>query len=170
MPAQTTAAEVVVVLDALAAVGCRAWVGGGWGVDALVGRQTRAHRDLDVVADAAAEPAALDALRALGYRVEVDWRPVRVELGAPGRGRVDLHPMALDVAGNGVQAGPDGTSFVYPVQCFVTGTIGGRAVPCLSAERQLAAHTGYEPREQDLADLALLRALTGAPAGGATSR
>jgi lincosamide nucleotidyltransferase A/C/D/E len=41
-------ADVLAVLDALAHAGCRAWVGGGWGVDALVGRPTRSHRDLDL--------------------------------------------------------------------------------------------------------------------------
>ena len=161
-----TAAQVVVVLDALDAVGCRAWVGGGWGVDALVGRQTRPHRDLDVVADAAVERAALAALGALGYAVETDWRPVRVELGAPGLGWVDLHPMVLDAAGNGVQAGPAGASFVYPAECFVTGTIAGRPVGCLSVERQVLFHSGYEPREVDRADLALLQDLLEGTAPG----
>jgi lincosamide nucleotidyltransferase A/C/D/E len=37
----------VELLEQLAAVG-PAWVGGGWGVDALVGRQTRSHADLAV--------------------------------------------------------------------------------------------------------------------------
>lgn len=154
-----TASQVLVVLDALEAVGCRAWIGGGWGVDALVGRQTRPHRDLDLVADATAQEAALAALEALGYAVETDWRPVRVELGAPGLGWVDLHPMVLDAGGNGVQAGLDGASFGYPAECFVTGTVAGRTVGCLSVARQLEAHTGYRPRDVDLADLELLRGL-----------
>ena len=38
-----TAADVVEVLEWLEAVGVRAWVDGGWGVDALVGEATRAH-------------------------------------------------------------------------------------------------------------------------------
>lgn len=162
-PEGMSAEQVLVVLDALGAVGCRAWIGGGWGVDALVGRQTRPHRDLDVVADAAVEQAAIDALERLGYAVETDWRPVRVELGAGGLGWVDVHPMVLDAAGNGLQAGLDGASFVYPVECFVTGTVGGRLVGCLSAEQQIVFHQGYEPRDVDLADLALLRGLV---AGG----
>jgi lincosamide nucleotidyltransferase A/C/D/E len=39
--------EVLGVLGDLANAGCAVWVG-GWGVDALVGRQTRLHRDLDL--------------------------------------------------------------------------------------------------------------------------
>src|SRR5436305_13032130 len=105
-----SAAEVLAVLDALAAAGCPAWIGGGWGVDALAGRQTRSHRDLDLAIDAAGETAALAALAARGYVVETDWRPVRVEVAAPPGRWVDLHPVAFGADGSGTQAGPDGTS------------------------------------------------------------
>ncbi|MDQ3485221.1 MAG: hypothetical protein M3445_07400 [Actinomycetota bacterium] len=44
--------EVLAILAALEATGTRLWVAGGWGVDALVGRQTRARRDLDLLLDA----------------------------------------------------------------------------------------------------------------------
>lgn len=154
-----TATEVHAVLDALAAVECRAWVGGGWGVDALVGAQSRPHRDLDLAIAADAEGAALQVLDALGYRIETDWRPVRLEVVAADRGRVDLHPLTFDEAGDGHQAGLDGTSFAYPASCFTTGTIAGRLVGCLTVGQQLLFHSGYEPRDIDRADLALLRAL-----------
>lgn len=150
------------VLDALAAAGCPAWAGGGWGVDALIGRQTRPHRDLDLAVDAGHEQAALAEVRRLGYAVSTDWRPVRVEL-TRGEDHVDLHPVAFDPAGNGRQAGPDGTVFDYPADCFVVGTLHGRPVPCLSVDQQIRFHTGYRPREVDLHDLALLRAIRTAP-------
>jgi lincosamide nucleotidyltransferase A/C/D/E len=55
---ETALSEVLDVLAALAALGRRFWLEGGWGVDALVGHQTRAHRDLDVDLDAfAAAPS-----------------------------------------------------------------------------------------------------------------
>jgi lincosamide nucleotidyltransferase A/C/D/E len=47
------AESVLEVLSALSA--CRVWAAGGWGVDALVGHQTRDHRDLDLALDAAHE-------------------------------------------------------------------------------------------------------------------
>jgi lincosamide nucleotidyltransferase A/C/D/E len=46
---------------------------------------------------------------------------------------------------------------VYPASCFVTGTVGGTAVPCLSAEQQVSFHQGYKPTERDRHDMALLR-------------
>jgi lincosamide nucleotidyltransferase A/C/D/E len=157
----TDADEVHRVLLALDEAGCRAWLAGGWGVDALVGRQTRPHRDLDLLIEAARLDAALGALRGLGYEVETDWLPVRVEVAAPGRGRVDLHPVVFGADGHGVQAGPDGTTYEYPAGCLVPGRIDGREVGCLTVARQVEAHTGYEPRGVDRHDLALLRALAG---------
>lgn len=77
-----------------------------WGVNALVGRQTRSHRDVDIDIDGAFEDEVLTALGELGYAVETDWRPNRVELAAPGRGWVDVHPLVLDDMGNARQA-PD---------------------------------------------------------------
>ena len=157
--------EVRAVLDALDEAGITHWLAGGWGVDALVGRETRAHRDLDllVVADRLEECVGLLARR--GYVVETDWLPVRVELVAPGVGWVDLHPVEVEVTGTAVQQGPDETTYRYPAACRVTGSLRGRPVPCLSAERQLEAHTGYPPRPQDTHDLALLGPLVGVPRG-----
>ena len=152
-----TPAEVHRVVDALTGAGCAAWLVGGWGVDALVGRQTRRHRDLDLLVDATVEAAALEALGRLGYRLAVDWRPVRFELRAPPARCVDLHPVAFDENGDGVQAGPDGTTFRYPAGSFTTGAVGGRAVRCLTAARQRELHHGYAPRAVDQHDLALLR-------------
>jgi lincosamide nucleotidyltransferase A/C/D/E len=154
-----SAADVLPILDQLRAAGCRVWVGGGWGVDALVGRQTRPHRDLDLAIDASDEATAIAVLTALGFRVETDWRPVRVELAAPGARWVDLHPVVFAEDGSGNQADLDGGTFSYPAACFVTGVIAGRVVPCLSVDQQIAFHAGYEPRDVDLADLRQLQAL-----------
>ncbi|MEH1098692.1 nucleotidyltransferase domain-containing protein [Micromonospora sp. CPCC 205561] len=158
--------EVHAVLAALAAAGCRAWIGGGWGVDALVGHQTRTHRDLDLAIAVEHEAAALRALGRLGYLVETDWRPIRVEVVAAGRGRVDLHPLTFDQAGDGHQAGPDGGSFRWPKDCFTIGSIAGRRVDCISVAQQLVFHSGYQPRDVDRADLAWLHRLATSPATG----
>src|ERR1700733_11104567 len=41
--------RVLALMDAFVAAGVSAWVAGGWGVDALIGHQTRRHYDLDLV-------------------------------------------------------------------------------------------------------------------------
>ena len=151
--------EVVRLLDALSQAGSRVWVAGGWGVDVLVGRQTREHGDLDLAIDADGLAAALASLAMLGYRIEVDWLPVRVAL--VGDGRVDLHPVVFDGHGDGVQAGFDGEVFHYPAEGLTVGTMDGRPVPCLAADLQLSFRQGYELRDVDHHDLALLHGLTG---------
>lgn len=153
--------EVGSILAGLRAAGCRVWVGGGWGVDALVGQQTRPHRDLDLAVDAGDEGRAILVLERRGYHVETDWRPVRVELVHEGVGWVDLHPVVFDRSGHGRQADLDGGHFDYPAAAFVVGTLAGVDAPCLSREQQVIFHSGYEPRAQDLHDLHLLGSLQG---------
>ncbi len=159
----TEAVEVLEVLAALDAAGCPAWIAGGWGVDALVGRQTRPHRDLDVLVEASRLDATLALLGARGYVVETDWLPVRVELHRPGGGRIDVHPAVFAADGSARQAGLDGTWFDYPADCFVHGVIGGVRVRCLSREQQVTFHTGYEPRDVDRHDLERLAQLPSDP-------
>ncbi len=157
--------EVLAILGAVEATGTRLWVAGGWGVDALVGRQTRAHRDLDLLVDSQRLEECLALLAARCYAVETDWLPVRVEVVAAGRGWVDVHPVRLAPDGSGVQAGLNGTRFDYPADCFAIGSLAGRGVPCLTAARQRLLHTGYETRPQDVHDLGLLTKLGGANPG-----
>ncbi len=151
--------EVTEILADLREAGCRAWVAGGWGVDALVGGQTRPHRDLDLAMDGGDVPSAIVALEQRGYRVETDWRPVRVDLACVGVGWVDVHPVVFDQDGHGRQAGSEGACFDYPPTAFDTGSLGATQVACLSRQQQLTFHTGYEPRPVDLHDLELLNAL-----------
>ena len=159
------AGQVLTHVDALAAAGVRFWVGGGWGVDALVGRQTRAHHDLDVVVDAERFDELVDGLLATGFEARTDWRPVRLEVAHPDGRRLDVHPVRLAADGTGVQPGPDGTTFDYPEDAFAVGVVDGRPVPCLSVAQQLRFHSGYDPRPEDVHDLALLRGLQGDASG-----
>jgi lincosamide nucleotidyltransferase A/C/D/E len=151
--------EVCRVLDAVSSTGCRYWLQGGWGVDALVARQTREHRDLDVDFDADYEAAVIGALGELGYVIETDWRPTRVELAAPGRGWVDLHPLTIAADGSATQAALGGRVYKYAAAYFTEGCLGDRVVPCISASAQMKFREGYEHRPADTHDLAVLRDL-----------
>ncbi|MFF7171847.1 nucleotidyltransferase domain-containing protein [Streptomyces pseudovenezuelae] len=154
--------EVVRVLDLLRRAGAEVWVGGGWGIDALVGRRTRDHRDLDLMHRQEQEPTVVAALAGAGFVESLDLRPVRFVVTAPGGREIDLHPLVFARDGSAVQAsGEAGRPFVYPASAFVTGTVGGTAVPCLSAEQQVFFHQGYEPSERDRHDMAQLRRLFG---------
>ena len=154
--------DVLDVLALLRRAGVQVWVGGGWGIDALVGEQTRDHRDLDLMHRREQEPAVVAALADAGFVESLDLRPVRFVVTGPGAREIDLHPLVFDEDGSAVQAsGEPEQPFRYPASCFVAGTVAGTAVPCLSAEQQVYFHQGYEPTDRDRHDMARLRDVFG---------
>jgi lincosamide nucleotidyltransferase A/C/D/E len=150
--------DVLAVVSLLEASCCTVWIDGGWGVDALLGRQTRLHLDLDLalaLADVATAQNVL--LRRLDYAVFQDEMPTRLDLRDNADHRLDFHPLAFDNHGNGRQQLPDGSCGVYPAAGLAgIGFIDGQKVRCLSPELQLQFHLGYEPDEDDRRDVALL--------------
>jgi lincosamide nucleotidyltransferase A/C/D/E len=150
------ATEVLRVLDALEVAGVRAGVTGGWGIDALLRRQTREHGDVDLGVPSDRIDEAIDALGATGYAITADERPARVVLDG-AFGKVDLHPIVQLPSGAGVQTGFDGQTFEYPPGSLeAEGEIGGRMVRCGTPLLQVTFHQGYEPREHDRLDMAAL--------------
>jgi lincosamide nucleotidyltransferase A/C/D/E len=149
-------AGLVALLEELSPV---VWVVGGWGVDALVGRHTRPHADLDVIVTADALPGVVARLHADGFATTEDWLPVRIEVAHRDGRRVDLHPVTFAADGSGTQPGLDGAVFVYPVGCSTTGRIAGREVHCLTAAQQLTFRSSFEWRPVDRHDVALLEGL-----------
>jgi len=156
--------DVVQIVTWLEAVGISVWLDGGWGVDALVGRQTRPHDDLDVVIATEDAGHALRRLEAQSFALTVDERPTRFVLRDPRDRRIDFHPVTFDVEGGGVQHLQDGRTFRYPPEGFHgSGSIDGHVVRCLSAEVQMLCHTGYVPDHNDHHDVALLHTRFGLP-------
>ncbi|WP_134121544.1 nucleotidyltransferase domain-containing protein [Kribbella kalugense] len=148
-----TAERVHGLLDALA--GVDVWVDGGWGVDALVGRQTRAHGDLDLGVVRPQLDRAVEVLGGLGYELtDARYVEVTVQLTHAEEGhRVDLHP-STPVLGGTEQLDFDGKTYLIPPA--VEGWIGGRQVRCMPVSAQRRSHQGYEFRRQDLHDMRLL--------------
>src|SRR4051794_25027829 len=148
------ALTVHTVLDVVA----DAVIDGGWGIDALAGRQTRPHDDLDLVVPIDRAHAIVEALTPLGVTPVDDERPTRVVVRrADGSEHVDLHLVDVS-AGGSKQTLPGGLQFTYMLD-DTTGTIDGRSVRCLSPAMQLLTHAGYEPDDDDRADIAVLSSL-----------
>jgi lincosamide nucleotidyltransferase A/C/D/E len=154
-----TADEAIAVIESLEAAGIRVWLDGGWGVDALLGEQTRDHDDVDVVLPLEDVDRAIVALSALGFAVTLDERPTRLVLEDAAGRRIDVHPIVLDGDGSGRQigAGPDGSDAPYPAEGLAgRGRVGGRQVACLTPELLLLHHRGYAPTSKDRRDVSLL--------------
>src|SRR5215203_6925381 len=115
------ASDVASLLGHLSNNGIRVCVAGGWAVDALLGRQTRHHHDLDLAVDADQLDELLNLLATLAFVPREDWLPVRIELEDPRGRRVDLHPLRFAEDGSAVQTSLGSTDFDYPSDAYTTG-------------------------------------------------
>ena len=152
------APEVVRVVDLAHDAGVDVWLDGGWGVDALLGVETREHDDLDLVVERRHASRFEASLAPAGYRRVAGEAPKSFVL-VDSRGRqVDVHPVRFDEArGVGVYEMDDGAEWVYPSAGFAgRGRVQGRAVRCLTPEVQVLVHDGYELTEKDYRELYLL--------------
>jgi lincosamide nucleotidyltransferase A/C/D/E len=151
------ARSVLSVVATLQHAGVRVWLDGGWGVDALVGEQTREHDDLDCVIALTDARIARDALAALGFAVALDELPTRFVMRDRTDRRVDFHTVTFEVSGGATQQLQDGTLAPYPAQGFSgSGQLAGVQVACLTAAVQSLHHLGYDPDEKDHHDMRLL--------------
>ena len=157
---EMTAERALDLLDVLGHAGLEVWVDGGWGVDALVGRQTRTHGDLDLGVVRPHLDAAVDVLGGFGYEVtDARYVLVTVQLTHGDEGhRVDLHPSTPLPGGGTEQLDFDGNSHYIPPP--TEGRIAGRLVRCMPLAKQLDSHRGYELRPEDDHDLRLLHELS----------
>lgn len=156
--APMTAEEVVRLLDLFEDARIQVWIDGGWGVDALLERETREHDDLDLVSHLSDSQRIIELLTNAGYEL-VDGAPPQSFVLVDHQGRqVDVHPVVMDDArGGGVYVMRDGEEWVYPAEGFEgRGAIGGREVRCLTPEVQVLVHDGYELTDKDYRELELL--------------
>jgi len=141
-----TAVDVLEILDRLDAAGVEWWIDGGWGVDALLGYQTRPHDDLDF-AVRLEDIERLPAIFAEFRRDENDeWPSAYVLRDERGR-QLDFHPLELDEHGDGWQPQLDGSRSRWPRDALTArGRIAGREVRCTSPEFQVEGHLyeGYD--------------------------
>ncbi|GAA3598296.1 hypothetical protein GCM10022223_12040 [Kineosporia mesophila] len=153
---RTELGDVLTVLDL--AGSARVWIDGGWGVDALLGRQTRDHGDLDLAIEARHLDAFVGTLShhgftAVGEDGATAWNFL---LAGPGGAVVDLHVIVLDEHDNGV-LGPVGKGAVYPAESLTGhGVLGDRPVSCIAAAWVVRFHDAYAGDADDRADVRAL--------------
>jgi lincosamide nucleotidyltransferase A/C/D/E len=153
-----TPVDVIDLYTTLENLGVEIWIDGGWGVDALLGEQTRPHKDLDITLQEKDIPMLRQFLQTRGYR-EIkleETRPWNFVLGDDDGREVDVHVIVLDDRGNGLY-GPLETGEMYPAASLTgTGGIEGQMVRCISPEWMVKFHSGYELKEKDFRDVSAL--------------
>lgn len=160
MTPSMTEDDVVALLDLLTAHGIPVHVDGGWAVDALLGRQTRPHKDLDLAVDARHVAQLRAVLAQHGFREiprDDAWECNFVLADDRGR-EIDVHVYGFDEEGRWIYG------LGYPPTSLTgRGVIGGREVACIEPGWLVRFHTGYPLDEDDVHDVRLLGAHFGLP-------
>jgi lincosamide nucleotidyltransferase A/C/D/E len=128
-------------------------VDGGWGVDALLGKQTRSHGDLDIALQHKDVPKLRALLEERRYKdvPRDDTRDCNFVIGDDQGHEVDFHSYTFDAHGTlvfGVEYPPDSLTG--------TGSIQGYPVKCISPEWAVKFHSGYALDENDYRDVSAL--------------
>ena len=150
---EMTAHDVIKIVQLFNQHGIELTVDGGWGVDALLGEQTRIHADLDIAVQNKDSPQIRALLEARGY-IDV-YRPDSSDfnfvLGDNQGHHIDLHTYTFDAAGNHIYGIP------YPLESLTgNGSVSGHPVKCISPEWMVKFHTGYQFDEDDYRDVKAL--------------
>lgn len=129
---EMTSRDVIDFYSQLQNLGIEIWVDGGWSVDALLGKQLRPHKDLDIAIQWKDVPKLREVLTAQGYkqvREDSQWNFVV----ADEKGHeIDVHAFIYDDNGNVV----DG--IMYPAESLTgNGTIDDQPVRCISPKYQV---------------------------------
>lgn len=130
--------------------GIEFYVDGGWGVDALLGEQTRPHADLDIAIQHKDLPQVRALLEARGYSDvhRADSSDFNFVLDDYQGHQIDIHTYTFDAAGNHIYGIP------YPLESLSgKGSVDGHPVKCISPEWVVKFHTAYEFDEDDYRDV-----------------
>ena len=150
---EMTARDAISLLQLLEQHNIEVHVDGGWGVDALLGEQTRRHEDLDIALPHKYVPQLRELLAARGYK-EVP-RPDSWEcnfvLGDAQGHLVDVHSYTFDEKGKNIF----GVAY-EPRHLTGTGTINCYPVKCPPLDIMVEFHTGYDVDEDDYHDVKAL--------------
>lgn len=163
--------DVIHIYNLLSTHGIQVWLTGGWGVDALLGEQTRPHKDLDVILLLDDVHRTCEILSGKGYGLKMLWEENRWDIDSHGdktatafvlidpEGReFDAHAMRLDDQGNGFPAWEAPEEFVFQVDDLAgVGMIAGVPVQCITPEMQMLCHAGYDLPEAHIRDMKLLQ-------------
>ncbi|MEW6717481.1 MAG: hypothetical protein AB1345_08260 [Chloroflexota bacterium] len=163
------AEDVISIYKRLSAHGIQVWLTGGWGIDALLGEQTRPHKDLDVIMLLDDVIRTCKLLGHDGFSLKELWPENRwaidvheIEIATAfvlqdSEGReFDAHAMRLDDQGNGIPAWEETEGLIFKREDLVgEGMIAGFALQCITPQKQMLCHTGYELPDKQLRDLEL---------------
>ena len=159
------------VYELLDRSGVRCWVMGGWGVDALLGRVTREHKDLDLLVLITDLPCYTDIVQQHGFERKLEWsesQPIEVDALDFDSALVDAHPDGREIDVHVIDIDPQGVVTQFHTDAWPlprnaisgSGTIEGATVRCVTRAAQIAMHSGYDLPDKHREDVRLLKVVT----------
>ena len=147
-------ADAIEIINYCLDNGIAVWLDGGWGVDALLGRQTRPHNDIDLFIELENRDTFIKILLDKNYREVVEpytthdhtvWKDSLDRI-------VDLHIFRWTIDKNIIYDGIEFSGTIFDG----VGKIDNLVVNCINAESQIEFHRGYEFKDKDIQDVKLL--------------
>lgn len=152
------------LVQVLEQAGIEIWLDGGWAVvDAVLGAQTRPHKDVDIIVRVVDLPRLQEVLASRRFERGQGGTETNFVLADRSGLEVDVHAVVFDRDGHGIYRMADGSDWVFPAAGFSgRGVVKGTSVRCLTPETQVLCHAhGYVPTEKDFRDMELLQARFG---------
>lgn len=146
--------DVLEIISSAYENGVNIYLDGGWGVDALLGQETRIHNDIDLFIEKQQEILFLNILNAKGFVEEIHSYTTPLHtVWKDEKGRIiDLHIFETDDKKQILFEGQ-----AYPADIFDgIGKIGDIKIKCIPAKYQVPFHLGYEFDENDIHDVLVL--------------
>ena len=132
----------------------KVFLDGGWGVDALIGYETRTHNDIDIFVEKKDYHKFIQIIKDNGfYEIKMEYTTTSHTVWEDENKRIiDLHCFEYT----------DDDKILYEGNCFPLETFTGRGkvedieVSCVEPYSQVMFHLGYEFDENDMHDVKLL--------------
>ena len=159
MKPEMTSDSLASLLQLFEGDGIEVWLDGGWAVDAVLGEQTRTHKDVDIILRVSDLPKLKALLERRGFEIQQGGTESNFVLANGAGLEVDVHAIVFDSSGDGIYRMSDGADWIFPSEGFAgRGVVHGVAVRCLSPEVQVMCHAnGYVPTEKNFRDMELLQ-------------
>ncbi|HVO86114.1 MAG TPA: hypothetical protein VMT23_00060 [Candidatus Binatia bacterium] len=165
MPKIMTAQKLVNLYTELQSIGVNPILDGGWGVDALLGEETRPHKDADLIITKEDLAKVKDYLTSRGYKDRTEGEIWWHFFMDSSDDEIDFLVVDPQKSG-GAYLGPRENDLFFPEEAFQgKGHVSGKEVACLSAPYRVRALTkefgvviknNYQITEHDCRDMIAL--------------
>jgi lincosamide nucleotidyltransferase A/C/D/E len=145
--------DILEIYNLLEHNGIEIVIDGGWGIDALLGSETRLHKDLDIAVQHKDVSKLREILSRKGYKniEKPDTKDFNFVVGDNKGREIDIHSYTFDENGNNIYG------IAYPLASLTgKGVINGQKVRCIALEWVIKFHENYDPEEKDFNDVKAL--------------